>query len=722
MRKFIHLIILLSLFLNAKSDNLIKLTPFHDASINLWGYKDLNNNIVIEAKFEKAAPFYADNYRELTIAKIDNKWVLINEEGKIKKKFDFDDVSLNFQYQGWLYKKDNLYGFIDDEGKNLTKKLYSGIWMIGKDESKSNLFLYKQNDKFGFNFIHSADKSYIDKLNDNKYDDVLYGDLTNIYNPSDNLLDKWATKQGLLDIDGKGLIAKYKKEFGIINTSNTNFDVLNYYDSILPFQLNGFFKIHRISKNKKWGLLFGYFNADNNPYVRDQFGPVMGKEILEPKYESLMPIGDKYSTLLNSKKGLLNSWGQTLLQPEFDDIEFLSSIDLIAYKKGNLWGFTKPNISEITNPEYDSYFLNFISNDYFISVTKNKNWGVLKKTGEKILEPQFQEIKFITNDNNSTYTKSMNKWGVYSLINGNMICPNIYDSIEINDPIGFHIVTNSKKKGLLNNYYQQIVSPELDQILNVNIIGQDTFYIVQKDRKWGSIDITNRDYQWQNNKDLQFSIYPQFLSISELKKEFENKLERIKVEKEKFRLAEIKRIEIERLAEIKKQEQEKIRLEKEAKLAELTKIQNIRNSNIWGVAKGDYYGGGTVYEIFEDGSGIKIISDRFTSTLKEAENFCKTGFSKKMYIAHLDDIYDAFNLGIFTHGSINYNWVVGNNTGQYGKYMTISENAIISFPGGYSTSRVAYLVNWGQIQDMYSGFNEDAVYHIACIKTIGKND
>ncbi len=125
MRKSIYLLILLSLSFYGKSDNLYKLTPFYEASSNLWGYKDINGNIVIEPKFDKAAPFYKDNYRKYTIVKYKNTWALINEAGKIKKKFKFDDVSLNFQYQGWLYKKDNLYGFIDDEGKNLTKKLYS---------------------------------------------------------------------------------------------------------------------------------------------------------------------------------------------------------------------------------------------------------------------------------------------------------------------------------------------------------------------------------------------------------------------------------------------------------------------------------------------------------------------------------------------------------------------------------------------------------------------
>jgi hypothetical protein len=54
--------------------------------------------------------------------------------------------------------------------------------------------------------------------------------------------------------------------------------------------------------------------------------------------------------------------------------------------------------------------------------------------------------------------------------------------------------------------------------------------------------------------------------------------------------------------------------------------------------------------------------------------------------------------------------------------MTIGEKDIISFPAGYNDSRVAYLIQNGRIQDMFSDNNEDAYYHFACVKGIGKND
>jgi len=718
------------------------LKPFYDNANHLWGYKDLNGNLIIESKFDEAAPFYENENRELTIVKYKNKWALINVKGNIKKKFDFDEVSLSFHSYGWLYKKENLYGFITDDGHEFTKDKYEGIWFLHRvknDTASSNLFLYKNKTHYGYAYLHTADKKrYIGNIKIFNYDEVLYGDLSKIHIKSKNLIETWGTNEAFLDIN-KGLFARINNTYGLMKTTKSydaNYlEVLNFYDSVLACEAIGFIKYYRVIKNEKWGSLLGYFQIADNDYNKERYEKNMGKEVVPLKYDWLDKFNSQMAFTsiikLNNKIGLINDWGQILVEPNYEQVVSLYPLGLYALNQNNLWGFYNildtNNNTSIKTPLYDSCYIQRFSGKYYINVVKEKKHGLLSKSGELIFKPMFQEIKPMLPQKDKVLTKQNEKWGIHSLRNSEEIYPNSFDSIGKQDPIGNYVIKNYNKFGLVNARFKLIVGTELEQILNLNIIGQDTFYIVKMNSKWGSIDITNRDYQWYGYSLYPYSVFPQFLSVSLLNNEFEIKKQRITIEREKNRLEEQNRQEIQRVAEIKKQQEDQIRLKKEAANFEINRIQNIRKSNIWGVAVGDRYGDGKVLQIFSDGSGIQIITDLELGTLKEAEKICKNNYSRKMYMADLDELNKAFKANIFSpkysqNSRSDAVWVVKNSTGSYGKYMTIGEKDIISFPAGYNDSRVAYLIQNGRIQDMFSDNNEDAYYHFACVKGIGKND
>jgi hypothetical protein len=408
MKNYFYIIFIILMPFSAKSQNLI---PFLDLSNNTWGYKDVRNRVVIKPKFMSAHPF-AGNYNgyNVTFVKYKSKWLLINLDGKVQKKFNFDTVA--YFKNVWLYKKDNKYGLVDKNGKVLTDNIYDGIWRCS-----SGFFLYKQNGIFGISCIGDFDngkKEITDCYGAGvnfKYEDVLCDDITKIYNPNENLLEKWGTNAQEFDFNNVGLVVKTKGKYGLINTSGSmgrsfRLDIINTFDSILAFTKYNGEKYFRVKKDNKWGVY--------------------------------------------------------------------------------------------------SY-----------------NWG-----------------------------------------RGKVVCPIEFDFIEEKDQIDFHLVIKNGKKGLLNNFYNLIVATDFEQILGVRKNGEDTFYIVQKDNKWGSIDISHSDYLWQNEKDFPYSISPKFLTINELEEEFIRKKEKIIAEKEKLRL------------EILKQQEEKIRIENEAKLhAQKLRIQ-----------------------------------------------------------------------------------------------------------------------------------------------------
>ena len=692
------------------------LTPFLENG--LWGYKNESGAIVIKPKFELAAPFYLREFsytpqkeylstyasiKKLTVAKYENKWVLINENGKIKEKLDADEVSLKYNRNSWIYRKNDKYGVISYNGEILSKPIYDFIIPTNKTDSKYGLnqheniddFIYQQNGKVGVSRILTIKDEIFEIIPANYYKFYDYYMKPIDFNFKGNSCVLWGDVSGDISLDktfrlkSDEYIYRHGYEDPIkvdsisppikcIRAQKKNYGDNRIYKPMQQsntwFTSSEVIELRKFKKDGKWGARVFEYIYPSISY--DRF-----------LYDSILDFGEYcFATAFkNGESGVINEWGETLLEFKYSKIISLGQ-NYFALQKDNLWGISYLD-TIIFQPIYNDYKL--IGNNWHLK--KEDNWGVFSHDGKMLCDFKYNKVsRFDTFVNKKLFDKNI-----------------IFAKVQLQN-----------KLGIVDENFDEILAPIYDEIglINIDSSSKDLFVFVKKDGKYGSVNLD------KYKKDDIYNLSANYISIKEIENQInliKKRIESARRLAEQNRIADARRLaEENRIAEARRIAEEK----KEAKLAELNRFQNIRKSNIWGVAIGDYYKGGRVIEIYEDGSGILIITGYFSTILKEAKEICKSAFERKMYIADLDEIHDAFRLGIFTEGSKDYAWVVENNTGRYGKYMTIGEKDIISFPGEYSTSRVAYLVERGTIQDMFSGWNEDAKYRCACVKSIGKND
>ena len=125
-------------------------------------------------------------------------------------------------------------------------------------------------------------------------------------------------------------------------------------------------------------------------YLIDESG-----KIISDKYSKIITdendIACKNERVVAFKDGeyyLLNAKGRVVLKTDFDDIAIIDSDNLIAYKKGEKWGFCNLNGVTVIKPQYDNAksFSNGLA-----PVCMNNKWGYITEKGNVVIDYQFAE-------------------------------------------------------------------------------------------------------------------------------------------------------------------------------------------------------------------------------------------------------------------------------------------------------------------------------------------
>ena len=164
----------------------------------------------------------------------------------------------------------------------------------------------------------------------------------------------------------------------------------------------------------------------------------------------------------DEKYGLISIEGKKITNPIY------ANIDTLQYKEGELvvkqdnkLGIININGYEIIKPEYD----NIVADGYYSSENGYKNdgyivsnttdqgyrYGYINNKGEKILEPNYNELSRISySDENKIYLlcAENGKYGVFE--GAKNIIPNEYQDISYIDGNDFCIVQKGKKYGVIN--------------------------------------------------------------------------------------------------------------------------------------------------------------------------------------------------------------------------------------------------------------------------------
>jgi hypothetical protein len=546
-----------------------KLTPFLDDG--LWGYKNEGGEIVIKPKFEVAAPFYLRNHsynaqtgehtfesiKELTVAKYKNEWVLINEKGKIKEKLDADEVSLKYNKKSWIYRKNDKYGVILHDGKILSKPIYDFIIPTNKRDRKygpnqhENIddFIYQKNGKIGVSSLKTSKSSRTEIYETIPADYYQFYDYN--MNPIDfnfkvNSCVLWGDESG--DISLGKTFRKKSDEYlyygyasepiqvdSISPPINTNsLQRQNYSHKeltpLLPsnwFTTNEVVELRKIKKNGKYGIVCNYptdIYLSRNSINYDKI-----------IYDSIT-FSDYYATItayLNGKCGLIDHWGQNIIDFKYDKILPLGQ-NYFALQKDNLWGISYLD-SIIFLPKYNDYKL--IENNWHLK--KEDNWGVFSHDGKMLCDFKYNEIQ---------------------------------DFENFNGEVKFAKVIDNNKVGLINQNFEEVLAPKYGEVLKIQLDNntKDLFVFVKEGGLYGSVNLNKSKIDNIYNKSSNYN------SIEELENQIIIHKEQIKEEKriaEERRLAEEKQAEARRLEEEKQAEARRVEEEKRQRKIQMAEEQ-----------------------------------------------------------------------------------------------------------------------------------------------------
>lgn len=202
----------------------------------------------------------------------------------------------------------------------------------------------------------------------------------------------------------------------------------------------------RVKKDNKYGLV------DFN-----------GKTILECEYDSISALKGVTENILVEKEGkvgLVNSKGQTVINIEYADIQTLKE----GYKS-----------------------------EYLVKGSDGK-YGVVSTSGTKILEPIYDEIKYL--NSNETYAVKLN--GEMQLINNKGELLQKAEGEEYKYAKGENVVVSKEGKvGIEKLTGEQVVACEYENLEYAFSI----YYIAKKDGKYGIINVNNetvREFEYIN--------------------------------------------------------------------------------------------------------------------------------------------------------------------------------------------------------------------------------
>lgn len=394
-----------------------------------YGVIDNKGNILVEPKYEmliipnpsKAVFIGYFNYNsqngeyETEVVNEKNEKILTKYEQVLPLMFKDTSVEVPYEKSVLTYKENGKYGIIDFSGKKITKAIYDSIESL---LYKEGCLLVKKEDKYGVINIKGKQMVEID------YDLI----------SADGYYDKEDKYQKA------GFIVRQRKEegyrYGYINSKG---------EKILEVEYNEIDRVTEITEGNAIYLL-AFKNGQAGVYRNN-------KQIIKHSYEEIEynKQNELFIVEKNSKQGVINKEGNEILKTEYDYI-IISEQSINAKKDDIISTFDmKGNKKETQN---EDTILNIENSDYSITVNSDEQFGIIDKSGNKILENEYSYIEyaynnfFITTKNgNVEVINAQNKQSVIS--NYNVIQKienkNILQVI-ISEPYTIEIYNNKMEK------------------------------------------------------------------------------------------------------------------------------------------------------------------------------------------------------------------------------------------------------------------------------------
>lgn len=285
------------------------------------------------------------------------------------------------------YKKDNRYGLLSFEGKEITKPIYEEIDSLPYKEGE---FLVKKDGKYG-----------VLNPKGTKMVNIEYDDIT-----GDGYYDK--------NYKNAGYIAGTKSEEGYLYSY-----LRNDGNVLLKKEYNDIVRINEIedsnnvyliaSKTGKKGL---YKNS---------------KQIINCEYQSL-EYNEECQLLIakrNDKYGIFNLEGKQILPVENSEVS-IKGIHILATKDNKQTEYDL-NGNPVNDVKYKSISAT-ANEDFFITVNQSNRYGLINKKEVEVIENKYAYLEYLTGQYFAVYSDD-NKIGIIDS-SGKIVLDMKYDVIQ----------------------------------------------------------------------------------------------------------------------------------------------------------------------------------------------------------------------------------------------------------------------------------------------------
>lgn len=398
---------------------------------------------------------------------------------------------LPFERSALKYKKDNKYGLLNFEGKEITQNIYEEIESLPYKEGE---FLVKKDGKYG---VINPKGTKMLKI---EYDNII----------GDGYYDK-----------------NYKNAGYIAGTKGDNGYIYSYINSngkmLLKKEFNDISRITSIDGNDKIYLIASK-NGKKGLFVNE-------KEVIECEYQDLV-YNEELKVIIaqkNDKYGVFDLNGKNIIPVANKDVT-IKGIHIITTNNNQTKTYDVLG-EQLTSSNYKS--VSATSNEeFFITVNESNRYGLINKKGIEVIENKYAYLEYLTSkyfavysddnkigvvDNNGRIILDM-KYDVIQKIKGS----NIIQAIELNSQeLELYsenmekIVTKGKYSIYVYDDYIKLLSDnsisyfELDgtEKTNKEILPENKLFAINKNGLWGFED-----------KDGNIVVKPIYESVTEFNK------------------------------------------------------------------------------------------------------------------------------------------------------------------------------------------------------------
>lgn len=479
-----------------------------DTSNNKEGVIDKTGNLIIEPNYEKVIiPNLSKAVFVISENLNTNEYKVLNDKNEqIIKNYNIEPIlghteELVNEYRGVLkYKKDEKYGLLSIDGKELTKPIYDEI--VTDNEDFYN-YKVKINGKYG--------------LLDENGTVIITPEYLDIKSANKTIWENTGVKLGyeLSKTTNNGIKYGFSDEYGniLVNPIYETVEKLeipgnNYYIKVSENGKKGVFKNKKqilkpiyqeiaytqkniiIKKDGKYGMTnleakeiiaprfnkyssletLVSFEDGENKYIYDE----NGKSITSGKYNIISTVPNKNYLILENYSGeRLASNNEKTLADKFIDLTYVFDDKFIFYKDSK-YGVASFEKGIIIESKYD--YINLIQGTNILEATIGEDVDLYNSKIEKIQIPQNSSVEILNDEVAVIYNEEEKK---YVDLKGFDI--NIKDKLALP---AYSFVENGKY-GFKTKDNNIVVKPEYDMVREFNKLG---FASIKKDGKWGSIN------------------------------------------------------------------------------------------------------------------------------------------------------------------------------------------------------------------------------------------